>query len=1310
MDFYRIEVERQKNGIYSISPAFEVETSKDLMIRGGKFYAIWDEASGLWSKSKVRATKIIDAELKKFADEFLEKNKLLTKNDISVKYLKDFKNRKYKEFEEFIRSSEDNYVNLDSHVIFANQETEKKDYASFKLGYSLEEGDTSAWDELLGKLYSKTEREKIEWAIGSLVTGDSRKIQKFFLFFGDPGTGKSTIINIITGMFEQYSAEIDAKAVVSTSDNFSLTCLSSNPLLLVQHDVNLSKVEDNSKLNSLVSHEKTIVNEKFVAPYVVKPQALVVLGTNLPVKITDAKSGIIRRLVDIIPTGDTFGMRDYNRLMKKVEYEYGAIAWKCRELYLEKGKSYYSSYRPIEMMYRTNPFFNFVEYYSDTFYQQDGTNMQQAYEMYKTYIQESGTKFQISRSEVRDALKDYFRVYKEVMLLDDGTKIKSYYSGFKIEKLRQATLNITKKDEESGWLKFENIASLFDEEMAKAPAQYANDEGNPQYKWVNCLTKLEDIDTTRLHWVRVPENHIVIDFDIKDGDKKSFAKNLAAALEWTPTYAELSKSGEGIHLHYIYKGDPTVLSRIFADNVEIKVFTGNASLRRKLTKCNDLPIATISSGLPLREGGKKVIDAQVLTDEKKLRALIKGNLQKKYLPATKPSMDFIFKLVSEAYDSGMHYDISDMGPAIMAFAANSSNNAAYCLDIFSKLKLKSEDPSDSKEAEIDKIVFFDVEVFPNLFLVNWKFQGKDEPVHRMINPKPEEIELLLRYKLVGFNCRRYDNHILYGCLIGENNKELYRRSQAIISGSNNGFCAEAYNLSYTDIYDFSSKKQSLKKFEIELKLHHQELGLKWDEPVPEELWNKVAEYCDNDVISTEAVWEDRQADFLARQILADIAGLTVNDTTNSLTTRIIFGTNRKPQDQFNYRNMGKVPDGIEPDILNPRFAEKLSYPEYTVFYDGKPVFPGYFYDHGKSYYRGEEFGEGGYVYSEPGMYWDTTTEDVASMHPSSVIAEELFGPVYTKRFRELVMARIYIKHGEFEKCKDLLDGKLMPYLKDKSMAKALSGALKIAINSVYGLTSAKFENPFRDIRNVDNIVAKRGELFMINLKHEVQAKGFTVVHIKTDSIKILKPTPDILDFIVEYGKLYGYNFELENHFDRIALVNDAVYIAKCADDDPEWLDECDKAMKKAKELKKPYIPPTQWTATGTQFAVPYIFKSLFSKEEITLDDMCETKSCNTSLYLDFNEDLEADQHNMVFVGKVGQFCPVVDGVGGGLLMREQGEKFNAVTGTKGYRWKESEVVRVNNLVDQINRDYYRKLCDDAVDTINKFGSFEEFIA
>ena len=350
----------------------------------------------------------------------------------------------------------------------------------------------------------------------------------------------------------------------------------------------------------------------------------------------------------------------------------------------------------------------------------------------------------------------------------------------------------------------------------------------------------------------------------------------------------------------------------------------------------------------------------------------------------------------------------------------------------------------------------------------------------------------------------------------------------------------------------------------------------------------------------------------------------------------------------------------------------------------EPFFPGYTFDHGKSLYWGEEVGEGGYVYAEPGMYRAVALLDIASMHPSSIMAERLFGDIYTVRFGDILAARLAIKHGEFEKAEKMLDGKLAPYLKDKDAAKNLAQALKIAINSVYGLTSAGFDNPFRDKRNIDNIVAKRGALFMVNLKHAVQDQGFTVAHIKTDSIKIPNATPEIVKFVMDYGKEYGYTFEHEATYDRMCLVNDAVYIARYEDG--------------------------KWTATGTQFQVPYVFKKLFSREPIEFDDLCETKSVSTALYLDMNEGLPEDAHNYKFVGRVGRFSPIKAGCGGGLLLRKTDKGYSAATGSKGYRWMESEEVKKLGKEKDVDRSYYDRLVDEAVETISQYGDFEQFIS
>lgn len=1306
LDFLKISTRSPKRDVVEVYPKFIIKKSKDLMIRGGDFYAIWIEELGLWSTDEQDALHLIDKEVKKYYEEHK------AKYDGSVKplYLWDADSGMIDKWHKYCQKQmRDSYHNLDENLIFSNVETKKEDYATKRLNYPLEPGDISAYDELMSVLYSEEERHKIEWAIGAIVTGESKKIQKFMVLYGSAGTGKSTILNIIQKLFEGYYSVFDAKALGSSNNVFALEAFKSNPLVAIQHDGDLSRIEDNTRLNSLVSHEHMTINEKFKSTYVNSFKCFLIMGTNKPVKITDAKSGLIRRLIDVSPTGDKINHKDYKRIMKQIDFELGPIAYHCRDVYLSEPDRY-DDYIPTAMLGASNDFYNFVMDSFLTFKNEDGITLKRAWEMYKMYCDDAKVAYPYSQRAFKEELKNYFKEHHERYVLDN-TRVRNYYKGFREDKFDNDINQIGKPKEEakSNLIEFKEQDSIFDKECKDCLAQYANDKETPTNKWEKVTTTLSDIDTSKLHYVKVPDNHIVIDFDIPDDEgNKCFEKNLEEASKWPPTYAELSKSGAGIHLHYIYTGDVTKLSRIYDDKIEVKIFTGKSSLRRMLTKCNNLPIASINSGLPLK-GEKKMVNFEAVKSENRLRALIKRNLMKEIHPGTKPSIDFIYKILEDAYSSGLKYDVTDMRNTILAFAAGSTHQSDYCVKLVGKMHFKSEEAPEPGKDEDAKLIFYDCEVFPNLFLVNWKMQGEGKPVVRMINPKPEEIEELIKFKLVGFNCRSYDNHILYARMMGYSNEQLYNLSQKIINSKkgdkDNGKFGGAYNLSYTDVYDFAAKKQSLKKWEIELGIHHQELGLPWDQPVPEEKWTMVAEYCDNDVISTEAVFNHLKGDFVAREILAELAGGTVNDTTNSLTTKIIFGNEKHPQ---------------------------------LVYTDLSETFPGYEFKDNKNMYRGEDLGKGGYIRSFPGIYGNVALLDVASLHPNSIRAMNCFGE-YTKNFTDILDARVAIKHKDFDTARKMMGGRLKPFLEDESTAKDLAQALKIAINSVYGLTAANFDNPFRDIRNKNNIVALRGALFMKTLQDEVESRGFKIVAIKTDSIKIADATKEIVDFCMDFAKKYGYTFEHEATYDKICQINDADYIARYKE--ASWC-----------EQHYGYVPGDnqdhewQWTVTGAQFAVPYVFKKLFSKEEISFDDLCETKSVAKGvIYLDMNEQLPdvgyledelekrkkgakklnpilenctdedlvkqiQNGHNYIFVGKVGRFCPIKPGCNGGILYRENEGKYFAVTGTKGYRWLESELVQELGRENDIDNSYYENLANEAVESIAEYGDYEWFVS
>ena len=1301
LDFLKIATRRQKSGRIEVYPKFVIKKSTDLMIRGGDFYAIWVEDRGLWSTDEQDVIDLVDREI----DIFVEENKATFEDSPPIRqYMWDADTGTIDRWHKYCqRQARDNYHQLDETLIFSNTPTKKENYSSKVLPYALEDGDISAYDKLISTLYEPSERNKIEWAIGAVVSGDSKAIQKFVVLYGAAGTGKSTVLNIIQQLFDGYYSVFDARALGSSSNSFALEAFKSNPLVAIQHDGDLSRIEDNTRLNSLVSHELMTVNEKFKSTYTNKFNAFLFMGTNKAVKITDGKSGLLRRLIDVTPSGNKLPHNEYMKCMEQIKFELGGIANHCLKFYRENPNRY-DAYIPTTMLGASNDFYNFVVDSYFVFKEQDGVSLKAAWEMYKTYCEEARVPYPMPMRQFKEELKNYFREYSDLYSPEEGDKFKNYFYGFKTETLD--VVDISKNPGvEIEKINFNKTKSIFDEVCSECLAQYANPEGTPKNKWEKVTTKLSEIDTTKLHYVRVPENHIVIDFDLTDENgEKSFERNLEEASKWPKTYAELSKSGKGIHLHYIYKGDPDKLSRIYKEHIEIKVFNGKSSLRRMLTKCNDIPIASINSGLPLKEE-KPLIDEKRVQSERGLRRQIKNCLARKYMPNTKPNIDFIKKILDDAYDSGLKYDVSDMRNNILIFAAESTHHADYCIGLLSQMKFKSDEPSAPIQSELKPIIFFDVEVFPNLFVVVYKSRGKRSNPVKLINPTAKEIEDLLQFRIIGFNNRKYDNHILYGRLVGYSNQALFNLSQNIIERKT-GFFSEAYNLSYTDIFDFASKKQSLKKWEIELGIHHQELGLPWDKPVPEELWAKVAEYCVNDVIATEAVFDHLQGDFTAREVLADLAGMTVNDTTNQLTTRIIFGKERHPE---------------------------------LVYTDLSEEFPGYAFELGEdnryhNMYRGVDLGYGGYVYAEPGMYTgDTALLDVASLHPHSIIALNLFGN-YTQHFTDLVNARVHIKHGEYDAVRHMFGGRLAKYLDDESTAGQLAQALKIAINSVYGLTSASFDNPFRDPRNRNNIVALRGALFMKTLQDEVAARGFTVVHIKTDSIKIADATPEIIQFCMDFAKKYKYDFEHEATYDRICLVNDAVYIARYSGNE---------------KINGKHAG--QWTATGKQFQIPYVFKSLFSHEPIIFDDMCITYQVKSALYLDMNEGLTscedaekelsyrdkhdvvddyigykdpafkevsddelrafiAKSHNYIFVGRVGRFCPIKPGCGGGVLLREQNGKYYAATGSKGYRWLESEMVQELGKEEDIDLKYFNNLVDEAHDDISHYGDFEAFVA
>lgn len=1401
-DFLTIDISKDKKDREVYSPSFEINSNtKDLMIRGKKFYAIFNPKTNMWETDINVAMELIDEQVLNYVTSKVGKE--IMDNPMyapTVKRIIDTKNGLSKKFRNFCEvDMEDHFTPLNQVMKWTNSDIKKEDYISYRFSYPLMPCPIPFYTKIINHLYMPDDVQKIEWMIGAMCAGDQGKIQKFFVFFGEPGSGKSTVIDkiIVDTIFEgkdsPYTAKFTAELLVN-KDSFGTDFLITDPIFAYDNDADLSRVDSKTTLNMIVSHERVRVNSKYGRIYMTNPKCFLVCGTNEPVQLSP-KSGFIRRLIDIRPTGEILPVDEYDECIEHLKFEKSGIAQHCLDVYKKLGKNYYNHYIPEDMLSQTSPMHNFVK---DSFLMIcDGITLSNAYSLYTNYCVDSNLKTVMPKYKFRDQLKLYFEQYGDYES-ENGKITKCWFSGFKSEKIgiKQVETNLPKEEpkKKTGWLELNCTTSLFDKQFADCPAQYSKADGSPKDYWENVTTKLSDLDTTKEHYIQLPPVIITIDFDLRgdDGETKSLEKNIEAANKFPKTYAELSKSGVGIHLEYKYTGgNPDELSAVYGDNIEIKVMKGNAALRRRLTYCNDVPIAEISSGLPLREAKKKMVDWDGFKNERILRATIANCLAKTHHGHTKPEVDYIYSLLKEAYESGLSYDVRDMFQHVRNFADLSTHKSDYCTELVTHMHFVSDDilaaeaykddysevfrNVENAEYQNAPIVIFDIESYPEdkekkmeaLLVICWKYYGKDKEVVRMINPEPREVEELFKFRLIGFNNRDYDNHILWARSQGMTIAECNRRSQQIINAKTKeekkaAKFGSAYNISYTDILDFAaaSNKQSLKKWEIELDIHHQEMGIPWDQAVPPEMWDKVADYCTNDVLATEAVFNHLQPDFVAREILADLSGLTVNDTTNQHTIQILTHDYKDPNQNYIYTDLSTIYPGYE---FDPNGIDRSRYKEGVKIVSGKSI------------YKGIDPGEGGRKIGYPGMYTNIGLFDVASMHPSSMIKLQIFGKEITKRLENLVKGRIAIKHKDYEKAISLLGEKTRKYLTGdpeelKKNAKALANALKTAINSVYGLTSASFPNKLRDPRNIDNIVAKYGALFMVDLEEELTNMGYTVVHVSTDSIKVANVDLNVANYIQKRGLEMGFTFEWEAVYEKMTLVNDAVYIAKFMS-----TKECESRYGFIPEDNADYEKSgNMWSATGAQFKIPYVFKTLFSHEKIIFKDMCETFNVREgAIHLDFNENLEdsaeydkwlkkleriidnlkdpsftltrpmekfiaglkeffgvpdsttldilvellrkqvASCHDYQFIGRVGQFTPIISGHGGGALVCIRDGKPNAVSGSKRpdgtpYRWLESETMTDEDK-NYIDRSYYRRLVDDAKDAIEEFGSFEFFV-
>mgnify|MGYP004709275491 FL=1 len=1268
MDFIKpVQNKDIKGNVMSVQPLFE-RVNKDAVSKGGRLNAYWN--GDRWVSVELDDTQLmrdIDSQVYEYRNKNFAGHPDIPA--LSVSSIPPVS----KEYERFYKNYRGNSnIVFNKRIFFKSDKPGREDYSTSQLSYDPIDGPTPVFDKIMKKWYTDEDIEILLWFIGATLTNNIANVQKFIFIYGSGGSGKGSFLKIVEQIFQDYAQTISLKKMASNSQ-FANAEIKEIPVL-IDPETDLSRIDNKENFLALTAHEELWVEKKGKDAYPVTFTGLLITASNKPYDMGNAKSGLGRRLVAVYPTGEKFATDEYYNLMEQVSFETAYIAKRAINVYEEKGIEYINSLdEDYKMRVETDDMFNFIRENVRFGHLKDITTLNIAAEAYKAFLESNEWSTKSYRNRIKAELKDYYREYYEEKRID-GNKLYNVYIGLKMDKIFPEDYRDNKAPEKK-LPTFDSDFNLY--ASSDVIGQLAKEDGTPAKRWASVHTKAKDIDQTKLHFIQLPVNRIRIDFD-----KDTLEENLEASKDYPPTYGEISKSGKGIHLHYIYDGDVSKLDTAKHNDIEVKVSSGNSSVRRKFTKSNGLQLAHISSGLPMKEE-KKVQEglSDYITTEQSMRKEIIRAIKKEHHGATKPEVDFIYKILSDAKDNGIKYDLRDLQQDVLLFAMGSTHQSEDALKVYSKMPFSTimdivdspnvsngedmifEEPS--KVVPDEELYFFDVEVFKNLFMVSWKKYG-DPDIKTWFNPSQSQVEWLLNKPLIGFNNRRYDNHMMYAALIGKSPLEIWESSAKIIGGSKTAFYGPAYGIAYTDIFDFSNTKQSLKKWEVELGLPHDELEFDWNEPLEESDWERAAEYNRNDVYATEEVFKHLYADYEARIILSNITDMPLHTTTNALSAKFLFGDEQHPEKKFIYTELSEEFPGYEHHWEETTTKKR----DGTEVKKRKLV----------SSYRGEDPSQGGYVYSNPGVYENVIERDLTSMHPWSLINMNYFGP-YTGRYKELVEARALVKHAKnkdgslnrknIEAAKEMLGGVLKPYLNDDADFKGLAYALKIVINAVYGMTAAPYDNKFKHPKNIDNIVAKRGSLFMINLKHEVEAQGYTVVHIKTDSIKVTPNDDHINNFITEYGKKYGYIIDVAGEYDKMALVNKAVLIAHYKDGGEK-----------------------DWHAIGTEFAIPYVYKTLFTHDPIEQDDYIVTKSANKGpLYL-----------GEKFIGKIGTFYASRSGEE--LTWENSEGKRLAPSGTKGFLWRLPE--DLTNKFD-IDQNYYDTLVVDAIKHIKQVGDIDKLI-
>lgn len=115
------------------------------------------------------------------------------------------------------------------------------------------------------------------------------------------------------------------------------------------------------------------------------------------------------------------------------------------------------------MLNASNDFYNFVLDSYNKFMENNGVPLKVAWEMYKNYCDDAKVQYPFSMRIFREELRNYFEEYHERYILEDGTRARSYYHGFKDLNVSEESQCESDNRIDNGWLSMKSQPSVLDD-------------------------------------------------------------------------------------------------------------------------------------------------------------------------------------------------------------------------------------------------------------------------------------------------------------------------------------------------------------------------------------------------------------------------------------------------------------------------------------------------------------------------------------------------------------------------------------------------------------------------------------------------------------------------------------------------------------------------------------------------------------------------------------------------------------------------------------------------------------------------------